>query len=148
MISDGLSDDIATLFALVIDEISSVDAFPHIRSELYPTGRLICPRCGRRHPGNAKACHPCRNKTLHEEFCTNSSRVGEYFRILSINELWPPKVLRRDDMSICQISQRLSDMARDIPHCCEAGLKCPLVVRMNALPGKLNRIVEGYSLGE
>ncbi|KAJ0322484.1 hypothetical protein COL5a_008714 [Colletotrichum fioriniae] len=111
-------------------------------SEGYITARRLYLSCGRRHQSNAKACRICDNKTLYDNVCTKNSRVGEYFKILALQKLWPTDILAPDNANLSTISQRVNNLTSCIPHNCSGGSKCPLVVHLSALQGHLKRTMD------
>ncbi|KAK1980832.1 hypothetical protein LZ30DRAFT_750474 [Colletotrichum cereale] len=138
----GLHKNVAKLFYCILELIHSIEGVLSTRSQVYTTGRKLCPSCGRRHPGTAKKCHPCKETILLSELCTKQHRIGEYLRILTDKRLWPLSSLLRDDTSISQIMERVASMSLNIPHSCGGGTKCPLLVHSNGLLSKIKRAVE------
>ncbi|EFQ25351.1 hypothetical protein CGRA01v4_02692 [Colletotrichum graminicola] len=140
---NGLHLNVAKLFACTFELIHSIDGVLSSRSQVYTTGRKLCPSCGRRHPSTAKKCHPCHEIILWSELCTKQHRIGDYLRILTDKRLWPLNVLFKDDTSISQIVQRVTSMSLNISHACGGGTKCPLLVHINSLLPKVKHAVDG-----
>ncbi|KXH49186.1 hypothetical protein CSIM01_12133 [Colletotrichum simmondsii] len=139
---DGLQFDVNERLGRACLHIWSFEGLLDTQSEGYITTRRLCLSCGRRHPSNAKLCHLCHNGTLYDDVCTKNSRVGEYFRILALQTLWPTTILTLDDATLSTISQRVNNLASRIPHTCSGGSNCPLVVHIGALQGHLKRIMD------
>ncbi|KXH45563.1 hypothetical protein CNYM01_07737 [Colletotrichum nymphaeae SA-01] len=140
---DGLQFDVNKRLVRACSHIWSFEGLLDTQSEGYITDKRLCLSCGRRHPSNAKLCHLCLNGTLYDDVCTKNSRVGEYFRILALQTLWPTNnILNPDDATLSTISQRVNDLASRIPHTCSGGSKCPLIVHIGALQGHLKRTMD------
>ncbi|KAK1994829.1 hypothetical protein LX36DRAFT_613545, partial [Colletotrichum falcatum] len=144
---ERLHKNVATMFSCILDLIHSIDGVLSSRSQVYTTGRKLCPSCGRRHPGTAKKCHPCNESVLWSELCTKQHRIGDYFRIITDKRLWPLSVLCKDDTSISQLVQRVTSMSVNVSHNCGGGTKCPLLVHINGLLSKVKRTAGGVVPG-
>ncbi|KAL0768191.1 hypothetical protein CaCOL14_009166 [Colletotrichum acutatum] len=138
----GLQVDINDRVVRAFSHIWSFKSLLDTRGEGFITTKRLCLSCGRRHPSNAKVCHLCRNGTLYDDVCTRNSRVGEYFKLLALQTLWPIDVWRQENTTLWTIAQRVKTLASDNPHNCSGGSKCPLVVHLNALQVNLKRIVD------
>ncbi|KAK1455382.1 hypothetical protein CMEL01_04142 [Colletotrichum melonis] len=139
---DRLQFDVNERLVRACSQIWSFEGLLDTQSEGYLIAGRLCLSCGRRHQFNAKACHICNNKNLYDDVCTKNSRVGEYFRILALQTLWPTDILNPDDATLSTISQRVSKLTSCISHKCSGGSKCPLVVHIRALQGHLNRSMD------
>ncbi|KAK1716628.1 hypothetical protein BDP67DRAFT_510273 [Colletotrichum lupini] len=139
---DGLQFDVNERLVRACSRIWSFEGLLDTQSEGYITARRLCLSYGRRHPSNAKLCHLCLNATLYDDVCTKNSRVGEYFRILALQTLWPTTIWTSDDATLSTISQRVNNLASRIPHTCSGGSKCPLIVHISALQGHLKRTMD------
>ncbi|KAI3527731.1 hypothetical protein CSPX01_16737 [Colletotrichum filicis] len=137
-----LQYDVNERLVRACSQIWSFEGLLDTQSEGYLIAGRLCLSCGRRHQFNAKACHICNNKNLYDDVCTKTSRVGEYFRILALQTLWPTDILNPDDATLSTISQRVSKLTSCIPHKCSGGSKCPLVVHIRALQGHLKRSMD------
>ncbi|KAK1690140.1 hypothetical protein BDP55DRAFT_543894, partial [Colletotrichum godetiae] len=139
---DGLKVDINNRLVRAFAHIWSLEGPLSTHSEGYLTAKRLCLSCGRQHPSDAKLCHSCRNWTLHNDVCTKSSRIGEYFKLLARQTLWPFNIMGQEDTTLSAIAQRVNGLTRNKPHSCSGGLECPLIVHLHALQGHLKRIVD------
>ena len=105
----------------------------------YETSQLFCVECGRFLPGVAKMCHPCHNSELPLRYCTSETRVAEYFTLLRKVELWPTATPFRT-CSVSEITFRFTCTKADLKHSCTAGTYCPLLVNLESLVGRADRI--------
>ncbi|KZL84716.1 hypothetical protein CI238_07877 [Colletotrichum incanum] len=137
---EGLHENrylMAKLFTLVSESIHSLGGALDSRSQL-PQALSILWSTTPRH---------CHEVALCPELCSKPHRVSEYLKILAVQSLWPHSMLRKDNASVSLIVQRVSDMSLDIPHHCEGGLKCPLLVHINSRLSKVKRVVDDFIPG-
>ncbi|KAL2882973.1 hypothetical protein SGCOL_001663 [Colletotrichum sp. CLE4] len=73
------------------------------------------------------------------------SRIGEYFKLLARQTLWPFNIMGQEDTTLSAIAQRVNGLTRNKPHSCSGGLECPLIVHLHALQGHLKRIVDDFA---
>ncbi len=100
--------------------------------KIYPILGLFCPDCGRTHPSEAKICHRCNNRTLHDKHCTVELRVAELFAVLRDVKLWP-FISPFDACSVSDLVTRFACARLDLKHSCEAAISCPLATLLDAL---------------
>ncbi|EGR45491.1 uncharacterized protein TRIREDRAFT_111124 [Trichoderma reesei QM6a] len=125
-ITDTLSDQIAGGLRELHQLLQSTEVRLREQKACHSMYGLICSRCGRTLPGEAKKCHPCCNTDLLTKTCTSDHRVAEYFETLTRCELWPSlKPFTATDLS--GIQERFQYARGDHKHLCGAGETCPLV---------------------
>jgi ribosomal protein L40E len=120
-------------------ELQSVELSLRNSSRCYETSQLLCIDCGRTLPGQAKKCHPCHNTELPQRYCTSDTRVADYFAILRRVELWPT-AKRFGTYSVSDTAFRFTCAKTDLKHNCTAGINCPLLVNLNSLSERVDRI--------
>jgi predicted Zn-ribbon and HTH transcriptional regulator len=89
------------------------------KNKMYLMHQMECIRCGRRHPQNAKRCHPCNNDDLRQRYCADKTRIADFCLIL--REAWLFGVEERvDSLSVASIIERLSFTCKTLKHSCGA----------------------------
>ncbi|KAF2007595.1 hypothetical protein P154DRAFT_593126 [Amniculicola lignicola CBS 123094] len=129
-------------------KLQSVESSLRNSSRCYDTSQLFCIDCGRTLPGQAKKCHPCNNTTLPQKYCTSETRISDYFAVLRKVELWPTTV-RFGIYSISDTAVRFTCAKAELKHSCSAGTSCPLLLNLNSLLERVDRIkrdMEGFCL--
>ena len=111
----------------------------------YEMMQLVCVSCGRALPEGAKRCHPCRNRSLLQKYCTEETRVAEYFAVLRKVELWPTKSPFADS-SVADIANRFACAKVNLKHNCTAGKSCPLILVLESLVNRVSQ-VQGSAKG-
>lgn len=107
----------------------------------YETSQLLCIDCGRTLPAQAKKCHPCNNSELPQRYCTSETRIADYFAVLRKAELWPTA----KPFGMCSVSDTASRFKADLKHSCAADTSCPLLVNLNSLSERVDRIKRNMS---
>lgn len=109
---------------------------------------MECPLCGRKHPQDAKKCHPCSNTQLRQRFCSEETRVADF--ILALRQVW---LFGVDDdfhsLSINDLVTRIASVSRDSKHVCAADVSCPLKKELHDLSRACHEIrdnAKGMSL--
>jgi hypothetical protein len=129
-------------------ELQSIELSLRNSSRCYDTLQLFCINCGRTLPGQAKKCHPCSNTELPHKYCTSETRIADYFAVLRKVELWPTA----KPFGTCSVSDTVTQFTcakTDLKHSCAAGTSCPLVINLDSLSERVNRIrrnVNGFCL--
>jgi hypothetical protein len=129
-------------------ELQSIELSLRNSSSCYETSQLFCVNCGRTLPRQAKKCHPCYNTELPQKYCTSETRIADYFALLRKVELWPTN----KPFGMCSVSDivtRFNCAKTDLKHSCAAGTSCPLVIHLDSLSERVNRIrrnVNGFCL--
>jgi hypothetical protein len=129
-------------------ELQSIELSLRSSSRCYETSLLFCTDCGRTLPGQAKKCHPCRNTELPQNYCTNETRIADYFVVLRKVELWPTTKPFR----VCSVSDaasRFTHAKAELKHSCTASTSCPLLVNLDSLSNRVDQIkrdVKGFCL--
>ena len=90
---------------------------------------MECGLCARRHPLDAKKCHPCNNTDLRQLYCTCALRVSVYMEVLRKEELWGTSA-PLESLAATEIRSRMSCAHTDVKHNCDAGLSCPLIIQI------------------
>ena len=123
-------------------ELQGVEARLRIDDQCYAmTTMRLCMSCGRKHPGTAKKCHPCKSSTLYHEHCTTQSRIAEYFAVMSRSHLWP-SVAPFKQCSVYDLVGRFASARKDRKHTCDAGSQCPLHRELESLYERVKGIVD------
>lgn len=120
-------------------ELQDVELSLRLSSRCYELSQRMCMLCGRTLPEVAKKCHPCSNSDLLPKYCTNETRIAEYFAVLRKAELWPT-VQPFANSSVKNIVSRIARAKSDLKHNCTAGDYCSLITHLDTLTGKARKI--------
>lgn len=113
-------------------KIERIECSLRHKTNMYLMHQMECIHCGRRHPQNAKRCHPCHNDDLRQRYCVDETRIADFCLIL--REAWLFGVEERfDSLSVASIIGRLSITSKTLKHSCDAEDNCPLKVELRNL---------------
>lgn len=127
-----LSKSVGNMSHNMKKKIEGVESNLRQKSKMYLMHQMECICCGRRHPQNAKKCHPCNNDDLRQRYCTDETRIADFCLIL--REAWLFGVEERfDSLSVASVVERLSFACKSFKHSCDAEDSCPLKVELRNL---------------
>jgi ribosomal protein L40E len=129
-------------------ELETVETLLRQTQKYYDVQKLVCISCGRRLPTEAKQCHPCRNVSLVQKYCTMDSRIADHFEILRTCELWPSTEIFQS-CSDSDIVFRFMCAKRDLKQECAMASLCPLRLAVESLSTRVHQIeksVQGFCL--
>ena len=101
-------------------------------TKMHRMSNMECALCGRRHPSNARKCHPCSNDNLRQRYCADETRVAEYFAILRQNRLFGTGD-HFASLSCAVITERLASTTNHVKHACSGADDCPLKKELQGL---------------
>lgn len=113
-------------------ELKEIESPLRLSLHCYEMAHRMWTQCGRTFPEVAMKCHPCCNTDLSVKFCTNETRVANYFAKLQQVGLWPTvEPFRR--FSVSSITSRLYRAQQNLKHTCMADTFCPLRIHLSDL---------------
>jgi predicted Zn-ribbon and HTH transcriptional regulator len=125
-------------------KIEGIESSLRQKNNMYLMHQMECIRCGRRHPQNAKRCHPCNNDDLRQRYCADETRIADFCSIL--REAWLFGVEERfDSLSVASIIERLSLTSKTLKHSCDAEDNCPLKVELRNLLKDISHLRDNAS---
>jgi hypothetical protein len=140
-LSDALTARVSQILDKLHRELQSVEGRLRHQERGYEMGGRLCMSCGRRLPATAKQCRPCYNSTPQDEYCTNQTRIAEYFAVLRRSGLWP-SLGPFQKCTISELANRFSRAKDDQQHQCSAGVDCPLRRALEGLSESVDQIVK------
>lgn len=130
------------------EKIERVEGNLRKQGPMHPMPHMECPLCGRRHPQDAKKCHPCDNTQLQQRFCSEETRVADF--ILALRQVWLFGVDEDfHSLSIKDLVTRVSCANQNSKHGCAADVGCPLKKELQNLSKACSEIrdnAKGMSL--
>jgi hypothetical protein len=103
---------------------------------------VVCMRCGRTPPLEARKRHPCSNSELYRKHCTGEFRFVEFFSALEKEGLWP-SAKPFEECSVTDLTIRISSAKQNLKHSCAAGVNCPLIREMRRLCNEVEGTLGG-----
>ncbi|KAF7561310.1 hypothetical protein G7046_g2822 [Stylonectria norvegica] len=141
VVTDALADEAARLTEAIHQKVCDRERALRRRPGINPRRLQYCWNCGRDLPGEAKQCHPCKNKNLVSTVCDTGLRISGYFDTLEQADIWP-SLVHFTTISPSALADRCAAAHGMCKHECDAGENCHLKLVLKSLGASAERILK------